>query len=79
VIWKCSPPAINNRQNGLQALLKHTKELKPQFMRKMDPIERFNVYVPARAEICIEISAPPAPPSEFSYDEYTDRTLSVGI
>jgi len=32
----------------------------------------------ARAEIWTEISAPPAPPSQLSYDEYTDRTLSVG-
>ena len=25
-----------------------------------------------------EISAPPVPPSQLSYDEYIDRTLSVG-
>jgi len=31
------------------------------------------------AEIWFEISAPPAPPSQLCYDEYTDRTLSVGI
>jgi len=32
---------------------------------------------PDRAEIWIEISAPPVPPSQLSYNEYTDRTLSV--
>ena len=32
----------------------------------------------ARAEIWFEISAPPAPPSQLSYDEYTDRTRSLG-
>jgi len=30
------------------------------------------------AEIWFEISVPPAPFSQFSYDEYTDLTLSVG-
>jgi len=34
--------------------------------------------IPDRAEIWFEISAPPAPPSQLSYDEYTDCTLSVG-
>src|SRR6218665_3784538 len=32
----------------------------------------------SRAEIWFEISYPPAPPSQLSYDEYTDSTLSVG-
>jgi len=27
------------------------------------------------ADIWIETSAPPAPPSQLGYDEYTDRTL----
>jgi len=39
--------------------------------------ERSKVHIPAREEICIEISAPSAPPSQLSYDEYTDRTLAV--
>jgi len=30
------------------------------------------------AEIWFEISAPTALPSQLGYDEYTDRTLSVG-
>jgi len=42
------------------------------------PIERFGVQIPAMAEIWFEISVPPAPPSQLSYDEYNDRTLSVG-
>ena len=42
------------------------------------PFVRFGVQTPARAEIWFEISAPPAPPSQLGYDEYTDRTLSVG-
>ena len=41
-------------------------------------IVRFGVQNPARTEIWFEISVPPAPPSQLSYDEYTDRTLSVG-
>ena len=41
------------------------------------PIVRFGVKIPARAEIWIEISAPPGLPSQFSYIEYIDRTLSV--
>ena len=36
------------------------------------------VHILARAEIWFEISAPPAPPSQLSYDEHTDRKLSVG-
>src|SRR6218665_1095018 len=35
------------------------------------PIKRFGAQIPARAEICIEISAPSAPHSQYSYDEYT--------
>jgi len=31
-----------------------------------------------RAEIWFEISIPPAPSMQLSYDEYTDSTLSVG-
>jgi len=31
-----------------------------------------------RAEILIEVSAPPAPHSQLSYDEYPDRSVSVG-
>ena len=41
-------------------------------------VMKLGVQIPARAEIWIEIFAPPAPPSQLSYDEYTDRTLSVG-
>ena len=39
---------------------------------------RFEVQTPARAEIWLEISVQSALPSQLSYDEYTDRTLSVG-
>jgi len=28
-----------------------------------------------KAEICVEISVPPAPRSQLSYNEYTDSTL----
>jgi len=31
------------------------------------PVMRLEVQIPARAEIWIEISAPPAPPSQLSY------------
>ena len=41
------------------------------------PIERFGIEIPARAKIWFEISAPPAPPSQFSYDEHTGHTLSM--
>ena len=37
----------------------------------------FRVQIQARAEIWILISAPTACPSQLSYDEYTDLTLSV--
>jgi len=37
-----------------------------------------SLHLYARAEILLEISVPSAPPSQLSYDEYTDRTLSVG-
>ena len=33
------------------------------------------VQIPARVEIWLEISAPPAPPNQFSYDEYADHTI----
>jgi len=39
---------------------------------------RFGVQTPARAEIWFEISVPPVPPSQLSFDEYTDRTLPAG-
>ena len=39
---------------------------------------RFGVQTPARAEIWFQISVPSAPPSQFTYDGYTDRTMSVG-
>src|SRR6218665_1154059 len=39
---------------------------------------RFWVHTPARAEIGCDISVPPVATSQLSYDEYTDRTLSVG-
>ena len=39
---------------------------------------RFVIQIPTRADIRFEISASLAPPSQLSYDEYTDRTLSVG-
>ena len=42
-------------------------------------IKRFGVQIPAKAEILIKISAPPVPRSQLSYDEYTDRTMSMGI
>jgi len=42
------------------------------------PTERFRVQTPAKVELWFEISAPPVPPSQLSYDEYNDRTLSVG-
>jgi len=38
----------------------------------------FGVQTPTKAEIWFKISVPPAPPGQLSYDEYTDRTLSVG-
>ena len=40
--------------------------------------EWFVVRISVRAETWLEISAPPVPPSQHSYDEYTDRTLTVG-
>ena len=33
----------------------------------------FGVQIPTRAEIWIEISALLAPPSQLSYDEYTEQ------
>jgi len=42
------------------------------------PSETFGVEIPAREDIWLEISIPPAYPSQFSFYEYTDRTLSVG-
>ena len=42
------------------------------------PTVRFVVQIPVRAEIWLEISVPPVPHSQLSYDEYTDHTLSVG-
>ena len=39
---------------------------------------RLGVQTSERAGIWFEISVPPAPPSQLSYDEYTDHTLSVG-
>ena len=41
--------------------------------RTLLPIKRFGVQIPGRAEIWFEISAPPAPPSQLSYDEHTDH------
>ena len=72
-------------------ILKHTKLLKTKDFgisekwgtqwssgwRAGLPIDRFEVQIPARAEIWFETSAPPVPPSQLSYDEYTDCTLSV--
>jgi len=42
------------------------------------PTVRLGFQIPARAEIWFEISAPSEPRRQLSYDEYTDRTLSVG-
>jgi len=38
----------------------------------------YGVQTKASAEIWLEISVPSVPPSQFSYDEYTDHILSVG-
>jgi len=43
------------------------------------PIERFGVQILASSGIWIEISAPPAPLNQLSYDEYIDHTLWEGI
>ena len=50
----------------------------PTGWRALLPTERFGAQIPARAENWFEISAPCVPPRQLSYDEYTDRTLSVG-
>jgi len=42
------------------------------------PILRFGIKILARAEILFKIFAPPVAPSQLSYDEYTNCTLSEG-
>ncbi len=41
------------------------------------PLERSRIQILARAEVWFEISAIAAPPSQLSYDEYTDLTLRL--
>src|SRR6218665_2427699 len=40
--------------------------------------DRWGVQLPKRIKICLEIAAPPDSDNQLSYDEHTDRALSVG-